>query len=191
MTDAAAHDHRALSRLLDRPVPEADLAGNTRRVAQPIEVGAQRESAVVVVQLGDESVALTATDIARITPLVDAHRIPGRSNAILRGLSSIEGGIFLCVRLEAVLGIERSEDAACPRRRTLVLGPPGGQWTFAVDAVLGVHSVESGATHAHPSTSNTHSRAARVCSWTPAVLAFPGSTPSASSTSFRGHSRER
>lgn len=145
-TAAAASRADALSRLLDRPLPPEELAENTHQVAQIVTRAQRATVGVLLFELADELLALPAAEVSRVTPSVPVHRIPHRTNDVLRGLCNFEGELVLCADVGRMLrlttdagqGAEHSPGA----RRMLVIGSEHERWAFEVAAVLGVERVE-------------------------------------------------
>jgi chemotaxis-related protein WspD len=136
----------AVFRLLDRPITAADLDETTRRIGQPITPPERHKTSVLVFRVGEELLALAAAAVRRVTHPVRVHRIPHRTNAIARGLCSIEGELLLCGALPALLGLPQPEQAdtagTTDPGRMVVFGEPEALWAFQVDAVLGISHID-------------------------------------------------
>jgi chemotaxis-related protein WspD len=158
--DGDAPSADAMARLLDRPIRTEDLVEQTQRVATPVEEDRDRGASVLVFTIGAERFALPTTDIARTVPAVRPHRIPHRSNNIVRGLGNIDGELVLCASLRSLLGLARGsnergaagERANSHDRQMIVVGDSNGRWALTVDRVLGIEYVTEDDRRAPPMT---------------------------------------
>ncbi len=147
-TAAAGHEG-AMSRLLDRPLDEDEVRAATLRVEQPLTSADGELVSLLAFRLDDELFGLPAGDVVRVTHLAPVHRIPHRTNAVIRGLCNVEGELLLCANLAAVLELPNREAAdtasAAPtdRRRIVVLGRRADSWAVVADEVLGVMRLEA------------------------------------------------
>lgn len=149
---APARDREsAIAKLLARPLTVEDVREHTASVAKPISEHARDVRGVMVVRIGPERLALPADAVARVTPDLPAHRIPHRSNAIVRGVCNIDGDLVLTAALHELLQIPADEIASADRR-VVVIGEPGARWAFGVDAVLAVEPIETQALRDLPVT---------------------------------------
>jgi chemotaxis-related protein WspD len=143
--DAPAGYLAEWTRLLDEAGPEADW-------------DAAREGiGVVIFRLGAEWLALRAHVVVEVTPVRPVHRIPRRSNAIVTGLVSLRGQLYLCASLHGLLGaVSRSRaDATQPADRSarmIVIRQEAESWVFTADEVLGVPRVPPDLWRSVPST---------------------------------------
>ncbi|HPM81551.1 MAG TPA: chemotaxis protein CheW [Candidatus Anammoximicrobium sp.] len=141
----AAGRHGAMSRLLDRPLDDEDVRAATLRVEQPLTVSDGELASVLVFRVHDELFGLPAEDVVRVTRVAPVHRIPHRTNAIIRGLCNVEGELLICASLSAMLEIQGPDavDAAASgdaagRRRMVVIGRRTESWAVVAEEVLGV-----------------------------------------------------
>jgi chemotaxis signal transduction protein len=140
----------AMSRLLDRPLDDEDVRAATLRVEQPLTVADGELVSLLAFRVHDELLGLRAEDVVRVTRVAPVHRIPHRTNAVIRGLCNVEGELLICVRLSAMLeiqGPEATDAAASPdpagRRRMVVIGRRAESWVAVADEVLGVIRLEA------------------------------------------------
>ena len=141
--DGPAHvSQTAMSKLLARPLTDADVRAHTASVAQPMTERSTNVRGVMVIRLGDERLALPAESVARVTRERPAHRIPHRTNAVVRGVCNIDGDLVLTVAIEELLQIPADREPSASRRMVMI-GEPNARWAFAVDDVLGVESIET------------------------------------------------
>ena len=140
----------AMSRLLDRPLDDEDVRATTLRVEQPLTVADGELVSLLAFRVHDELLGFPAEDVVRVTLVAPVHRIPHRTNAVIRGLCNVEGELLICVSLSAILeiqGPEATDAAASPdpagRRRMVVIGRRAENWAVVADEVLGVIRLEA------------------------------------------------
>lgn len=134
----------AIWRLLDRPLSSDDLREATERVARPPEVADKDIARLLVFQIGDELLACETLQVSQVVLAASVHRIPFRTNKIVRGLCSLGGELLLCADLARLLDLGEQTETAAPAtslRRMIVLGEERNRWVVEVDAVGGVTSV--------------------------------------------------
>lgn len=136
--------------LLDRPLPAADIDENTRLVAQPAESRESGLRSLLVFRVGDEHLALDAAEAHRVVPATAVRRVPHRSNAVFAGVANVGGELTLVADLAAALGVSRAGGPAATH--FIVFGGPSSRWAFAVDSVVGVRRMPSGALLPAPAT---------------------------------------
>lgn len=144
--DAGGTGRDAMAELLGRPLSQRDLAEQTRAAAMPLERESGRLESVLLVEVGGERMGLPAALVRRVFPLAPVHRVPHRSNRVLRGICNLGGRLTLAASLEALLDLAAAAApaAADPRqRRTLLIGEESAAWALEVDRVLGVIRVDA------------------------------------------------
>lgn len=139
-----------LDELLARPLADADLDRATGELAAPISARARRAMSVLAVRVGGELFAIPSVDVAKVVPPARVHRVPHRSNDVLRGIANHDGELLMCMSLEAALGIARADGRAKPA--LVVIGDLRDRWAFEVDEVVGVLDVAEGASREAPVT---------------------------------------
>lgn len=154
---APAANGEAILRLLNRPVPAADVEANSRLAAHPGDPASGQSARFLLFRIDEESAALPARVLRRVTPVARPIPIPHRTTGVLRGVCNIRGELVLCGDLRRLLGLPARDGAPRPDqsadlRRMVVLGPADDSWAFEVDALLGVESVDPGAFRAAPVT---------------------------------------
>jgi len=132
----------AMGRLLDRALSAEDLALQTREVAASVEPEQGDLASVLVVEVGGERFGLPGSLVRRVVPPAAVHRIPHRSNSVLRGLCNLGGQLLLTGSLEALMELAPASGSAAATRRMLILADPAGAWAVEVDRVHGVVMVE-------------------------------------------------
>ena len=140
----------AMSRLLDRPLDDEDVRATTLRVEQPLTVADGELVSVLAFRVHDELLGFPAEDVVRVALVAPVHRIPHRTNAVIRGFCNLEGELLICASLSAILeiqGPEATDAAASPdpagRRRMVVIGRRAENWAVVADEVLGVIRLEA------------------------------------------------
>ncbi|MBX3389284.1 MAG: chemotaxis protein CheW [Phycisphaeraceae bacterium] len=142
----------SLFRLLERPLLESDVRASTEDAASPAETGERGRIGVVLFGLGNESLALPASVVRRVTAFAQPVRIPHRSGGVLRGVCNVRGELVLCADLRRLLGMPAREDANTEPLRTMVIGPASAAWAFEVDALHGIGRVDPSALASAPLT---------------------------------------
>jgi len=145
----------AILRLLDRPLSSDDLREATERVARPPQVAEKDIARLLVFQLGDERLACESLQVHQVVLAAAVHRIPHRTNKIIRGLCSVGGELLLCADLARLLELNEQTAAAAPpqsQSRMVVFGEERNRWVVEVDAVVGVASVPLGSIRRPPIT---------------------------------------
>ncbi len=150
----AAHD--ATRRLLERPLGPEELEAQTREVARVLEEDACDRTSILVVECGGERIGLPGSLVRRVSGPSPVHRVPHRSNAVLKGIVNLGGQLSLVGDLVALLELPRPAGAkagdAGRDRRMLLLGESPEQWVVEVDRVLGVLRLESARLESPPVT---------------------------------------
>lgn len=148
----------AILRLLDKPIGPADLDAGTALAARPLDARHAQSIRLLIFRIGEESAALPAERLRRVTPLARPSPVPNRTSRVLRGICNIRGEIVLCADLHRLLGLPSRVEPVVPqepsadRRRMIVVGPPDNSWAFEVDALLGIESVDPATFRAPPVT---------------------------------------
>ena len=155
----------AARRFFDRPAPDGYLASWSRWLAGSVDhdrVDDGREEAhheahakeatisVLIFRLGPEWLAFRTQTVAEVTTPRPVHRIPHRTNDVLKGLVNLQGQVQLCVSLHGLLGVSA---LAAPTRLVVLRDANRAEnWAFAAEEVLGVHHVPRGCWRGVPST---------------------------------------
>jgi len=143
LTDSDPTDGAAIQRLLDKPLSLDDLQNNTRHVAKPLQVVEKDIVRLLVFQLGEERMAFKAVEVHHVTKATAVHRIPHRSNTIIRGLCNWDGALMLCADLARLLELRDSGQAIDGSKQSwmIVFGEEQNRWVAEVDSVSGVIAV--------------------------------------------------
>jgi chemotaxis-related protein WspD len=124
----------------------------SRELAKPLVTKASTDIATVLVfRVGAEWFSLPAATVVEISHVPAIHRVPHRQHA---GVVNVRGRVTACVDLAALL--EPLASTAAADERLVVLQQR--DWIFAakVDAVEGVHRVESHAVEPPPPPADSH-----------------------------------
>jgi len=157
MSDPVQDDHRdAMLRLLERSPPEGYLEAWQQRLRNLEEEKERTTTGVLVFRLFTEWLALEARIIREITADATVHRIPRRTNEVLRGLVNVRGELQLCVSLHALLGLEDNGAKTVLSRRVhprmIVFQSDDGPFVFRAEEAYGVHALEADSLRETPVT---------------------------------------
>lgn len=153
--DDGTLDGGAILRLLDRPLSSDDLHEATERVARRPEIAEKDVVRLLVFQLGDELLACESLQVSQVVFAAAVHRIPHRTNKIIRGLCSVGGELLLCADLARLLDLNEPTAKAAPspgQRQMIVLGEERDRWVVEVDSVAGVTTVPTSSLRKPPIT---------------------------------------
>jgi chemotaxis-related protein WspD len=137
------HD-AAILRLLERPVSASDLAAGAEWAARPAIVHEGPMVGLLLFGLGEETAALPARLLRRVTPWARTTPIPHRTTTVMRGMCNIRGELILSADLHRLLGLPTPPSRHPPAegisdtRRMVVIGPQEAPWTFEVDRLVGI-----------------------------------------------------
>jgi len=145
--EMAAQERAAMLRLLDRAPPTGYLNDWQDRLREAEDDHERETQGVLVFRLYDEWLALDARFVQEITADATIHRIPQRTNEVLRGLVNVRGELQLCVSLHALLHLENNGGENVLSRRVhprmIVIAGPEGPFVFPADEAYGVHALET------------------------------------------------
>lgn len=123
--------------LLDRPPPAGYVEACTERLAEEERVVlASDRLSTVVFRIGREWLAIDTKRVSEITEPRVIHRVPRRSNSVVRGIASVRGALLLVASLGGLLEVDSDPQPARPR--FVVLDRSEEPWVIPVDEVLGV-----------------------------------------------------
>ena len=148
-------------RFLDAPPPAEYPAEWTHRLSSPEAESTGDRIGILVFRLADEWFALQVGVLVEITHQRMPHRIPHRGG-LLAGLVNIRGELHLCVKLDQLLGITPSAEAAKANSRLIVIRRDLDGWVFPADEVDQVHRIpEQDLVPAPPTISRAAARVTR------------------------------
>lgn len=131
--------------LLDRPLPEGYREEITAQLKAPLERETQEGLRVVAFRVGGAWLALDSGYFLRTLPTLPIVPLPGRSNAVFRGLVNAQGELSLCVSLRGLIRAELDQSvidvSARVFSRMLEIRLAGDLWIFEADEVVGAVSV--------------------------------------------------
>lgn len=119
------------------------------------EQGRRNDVGALIFRLGPEWLAFRTRAVVEAAHVRPIHRVPHRSNAVLRGLVNLRGQLQLCFSMRGLLGVpEPKGDGGSPRERLIVLRDRERSevWAFAADEVHGVEHFARGEFQPVPST---------------------------------------
>lgn len=151
----------AAARLLERPIPRADLALHEARVpgrVRSINEGQNASESFLVFRIGDEWLALPTPIFKRIVQTRPIHTLPHRQHRAVLGVVNVQGELLVCLSLAHLLGfdaggaVQDARDARDRRNgrddrarqdlpRLLVVSRGEEHAVLPVDQVDGVHRI--------------------------------------------------
>jgi chemotaxis signal transduction protein len=149
--NSAGPNAGALDRLLDKPVTQQELAAGAEDAATPADALGRGTVGVLLFKLGDETLAIPAKSLRRITTYTRPSPIPHRTRGILRGLCNIRGELILCADIRRMLGVpphdskEQAPGEADPRRMVVIGPADASSWVFEADSLVGVERIDPAA----------------------------------------------
>jgi chemotaxis signal transduction protein len=143
---------RAIRELLDRPISDEALRENTTWVSQAVDLERRRTTGVLLFQLGNETLGLRASHVARVVVPVPLARVPHKPSEVLLGLACINGEMVVAADLARMLEVPLDGANDVRRQRFLVCGPERDRWALPVTAVHGVTSFDPSTFRAPPIT---------------------------------------
>jgi chemotaxis-related protein WspD len=141
---AAAHS------LFERAAPSGYLAEWTAALDRDVQKSEADCVSVLLLELGDELLALATSFLIEVTTPRRIHAVPHRSNLLFRGLVNLRGQLQLCVSLHAVLNAEVTPATSRPPNGTagaepagflVVVGHQTERWAFLADGIVGVERI--------------------------------------------------
>lgn len=146
----------AAAQVMQRPLSQHYLQEWADLFARPQDEQQRTDQSALVFRIGSEWLALpTRLALVVADPRVP-HRLPHRNTGPLLGIVGIQGRIYPCMSLAALLGIAAEEPPARPGQRVYprLLLMQFGQQAFAlpVDDLQGIHRHASGQLQALPAT---------------------------------------
>jgi chemotaxis-related protein WspD len=139
---------------LDRPAPSGYLGEVSQALARADEVKQLLRVSVVVFTVGDQLFGIDTKAVVEVTSARAAHRIGHRHGRVFTGIVNIHGQLELCASLRGLLQIDGASTAvAAGSARMLLVEYDRLRWSFAVDAVHGVHRFDAADVSPVPATS--------------------------------------
>lgn len=154
--EAFISDSVARMNLLNRVAPEGYSSEWMERLRSKPDEEARDTVAALVFRVAAEWVALPVGALAEITADAPVHRVPHRSNEVLRGIVNVRGELQLAFSLRALLGLEEGSapqlSAGRVHARMIMLVRDGQRFVTRVDEVPGVVHFEKRKEEAVPVT---------------------------------------
>ncbi len=146
--ETTPQDRSAIEVLLDRPLPEGYAEEWLLRVREAQEDGQAGDTvSVLLFRLGEEWLALRVELVSEVTTSVPIHKVPHRTNVVMKGVANIRGELQLAVSLKSLLGLKTDEGVATALSRKVyprmvVITQKQESFVFAADEVFGIHQLE-------------------------------------------------
>jgi len=129
--------------LLRREAPSDYLLDWSERLSKQTENKDSESVSVLIFRLLSAHFALDTKCFLEVTEPVAIHKIPHRSNSVLKGIVNIRGEIQLCVSLVELLEIKQTtETAPAQAQKLAVIENEGERWAFLIDEIYGIHRIE-------------------------------------------------
>lgn len=139
--------HVARRSILPSPSPEAANGGAAEEAAT---------LSVMIFRLAGEWLALPTRLLEEVTEMRPVHSLPRRRSGVVLGVTTIHGGVLICVSLAMLLGLapeahphDRRMEA---KRRMLVIGRDSGRFVFPADEVHGIQRYRADKLRPAPAT---------------------------------------
>lgn len=133
----------AAARVMQRPLPQDYLQEWAASFASPPAEQKLADQSALVFRIGREWLALPTHLALTVAEPRSPHRLPHRNTGPLLGIVGIQGRIYPCLSLAALLGITAEEPAALPGQRVYprLLLMQFGRHALAlpVDDLQGIH----------------------------------------------------
>jgi chemotaxis-related protein WspD len=100
--------------LFEREPSAEYLEECTRQLAEEVSDEVADTMAVVVFRLGEEWLAFDVGVVVEVAEPRTVHRIPHRSNELMKGIVNIRGELQLCISLHHLLGIAAVAEPIAP-----------------------------------------------------------------------------
>lgn len=138
---------RCRESLLDRPAPEGYVQEWQVRLRTKPDDEVRDTVALLVFRISKEWLALRVAAVAEVTADAPVHRVPHRTNDVLRGIVNVRGELQLAFSLRAMLGLPMGEmgknTSARIYPRMITLLRDGQRFVCRVDEVMGVSHFET------------------------------------------------
>lgn len=146
----------AAAQVMQRPLSQAYLQEWAGIFAHPQEEDRRSDQSALIFRIGSEWLALPTRLALAVADPRAPHRLPHRSAGPLLGIVGIQGRIYPCMSLAALLGIADEEPTARPGQRVyprLLLMQFGRQaFALPVDDLQGMHRHASNQLQPLPAT---------------------------------------
>jgi chemotaxis-related protein WspD len=140
-------DTSAARQLLNSRPPTDYRKEWTLNVAEERSDSPDDTEAILVFQLGDHWMGLSAVTVEHVTEMETIHSLPHRSEEVLRGVVNIRGELMICVSLGRWFGFHKAarnpRSLMGPEERLVVTRVRHDRFAFPVSRVRGVRTFES------------------------------------------------
>jgi chemotaxis signal transduction protein len=100
----------------------------------PSDQGVGPERSVIIFHLGKETFAFPAPIVQYVSEPKKIHGLPHHKSNLVKGIVNVDGQIKIALSLYQIFGVPETENPS----RLMLVGPPGGDFVFMVDHLLGV-----------------------------------------------------
>ena len=130
-------------KLLDRSPPE----GYTRELSEIYSKEAdpaiqQSLSSYFIFRLNNEWFGIDVNALKEVVDQRIIHKIPHRSNAVLKGTVNIEGQLKLVVSLKSFLSNSKKKSGPIETKKMVVLKNGEEEWVIEIEEILGIRYLD-------------------------------------------------
>ncbi|WOO39697.1 chemotaxis protein CheW [Rubellicoccus peritrichatus] len=135
-------DSTASIELLDRQSPEGYQREWLERIRERPDDDVKDTMPALVFRVAGEWLAISVTCVAEVTSDAPVHRVPHRTNEVLKGIVNVRGELQLAISLRSLLALESgtAEQMSAGRvyPRMVMLLREGERFVSRVEEVVGV-----------------------------------------------------
>jgi len=147
----------AAARLLDEDLPAKYSEGWTKYFSEEKKADDSNSQSALIFRAGTEWLALAPGIFQEVIDRRPIHSIPHRRDSLVLGLVNVRGELIICVSLEDILGLEKTEVVPEARKvtvyeRLFVANREGTRFAFPVAEVHGIHRFQPTELKPIPST---------------------------------------
>lgn len=143
--DQDKHDvkHFLGEHLFDRPHPPGYIE-EWRKFMEQSKLSKPVGQSVMVFRIDDEWLALPTIAIEKITTIQSIHKLPFRTNAVLLGVTNIDGELRMAISLQALLGMTPSTPESDNKKlhlshnQAILLAKDNSFFVFSVNEISGI-----------------------------------------------------
>ncbi|HHJ17759.1 MAG TPA: chemotaxis protein CheW [Gammaproteobacteria bacterium] len=157
--------------MLERPMPDAYRREWTERFAHAKRNDGESNNSVLLFRLGDEWLAIDSRYVNEITPMRTIHRLPHKSDSLVKGLVNIRGELKICISIGSILQLEKAREAHIADHeileRMILIEKDGQSFVFPVSEAWGIVHYADYALQATPITvaKASHSYTSGILCW--------------------------
>lgn len=130
-------------KLLDRPPPEGYTQELSEIYGKEADIAIQqRLSSYFIFGLNSEWFGIDVNSLKEVVDQRIIHKIPHRSNAVLKGTVNIEGQFKLVVSLKSFLGNSKKKSSSIDSKKMVVLKQGDEEWVIEIEEILGIRYLD-------------------------------------------------